>query len=241
MDFQEFFLLMAPPDLSAAASTQRSTCASGRRSRREMPCGQIEAALASRFELEPYFISMEDLFVTQASNSHQTLLLDRFEAWRTLSHSFNRRSLKDGWRPLDFNFTAPDEKHHEQPRICTVYISGILAFEAALKAELFPSNCDQLEFLPINVHSKKWLLINCLKTITQYDEHNSQVMRGLNGEIFMITKLSVTDLAAKDYELFTLADSNRTQLLVRSSLKSRVEGMGLKGVTFKRIGEVLNR
>lgn len=140
---------------------------------------------------------------------------------------------------MDFEFQAVDKKSTKLPSICTVYLPGVLAFRADLKAALFPSNCDELEFLPINVAGEQWLLMNCLKTMQQFDEAKSQVLRGLSGDIFMVVKLHMTDPNARDCEMFTLAGSNHTQLFVRSSLKERVKNLRLEGITFRHIGEVV--
>lgn len=140
---------------------------------------------------------------------------------------------------MEFEFQAVDKKSTKLPSICTVYLPGVLAFRADLKSALFPSKCDELEFLPINVAGEQWLLMNCLKTMQQFDEAKSQVLRGLSGDIFMVVKLHVTDPVARDCEMFTLAGSNRTQLFVRSSLKERVKKLRLEGITFQHIGEVV--
>lgn len=184
-------------------------------------------------------IDMEDLFVTQPSNSHQSLLLCEPAVWQGIAASINRRSLLQGWKPLEFEFQAVDKKCTKLPSICTVYFPGVIAFRSDLKSALFSSTCDQLEFLPINVAGEQWLLMNCLKTMQQFDEEKSQVLRGLSGDIFMVVKLHVTDPAARDCEMFTLAGSNHSQLFVRASLKERVKKLRLEGITFQRIGEVL--
>jgi len=141
---------------------------------------------------------------------------------------------------MEFEFKAVDKKNIKLPCICTVYLPGVLAFRANLKAELFPPNkCAELEFLPIGVCGEQWLLMNCLKTVRLFDEEKSQVMRGLNGDIFMVLKLHITDPAATDCEMFTLAESNRTQLFVRSSFKARVDKLRLTGISFQHIGQVV--
>ena len=139
---------------------------------------------------------------------------------------------------MEFEFRAVDRKSTKLPDICTAYLPGVVAFRAALKSALFPSKCDDLEFLPITVAGMQWLLMNCLKTVRQFDEQKSQVLRGLNGEIFMVVKLCVTDPAARDCEVFTLAESNRTQLFARTSLKDRIKKLQLEGITFRRVGDV---
>ena len=182
---------------------------------------------------------MEDLFAIQASNTHQSLLLRDPAGWQDLSARLNRDSLAAEWVPKEFEFQTVDKKTVEVPSICTVYVPGVVAFRAAAKRELFPGACDGLEFLPINVGTEHWLLLNCLNTVTQFDEEKSQVMRAMGGDIFMVLKLTVTDPAARKCELFTLSQSNRMQLFARPSFKDRVQKLRLKGIAFHRIGEAV--
>lgn len=182
---------------------------------------------------------MEDIFATQASNGHQSLLLKTPDAWPSIANAINRRSLRDGWAPPEFTFQAVDSRATQVPGICTVYLPGVLAFRADLRSSLFPQESAAIEFLPIVVGKEPWLLLNCLTSAKQIDEQQSQVMRGANGEIFMVLKLRVMDPAMRASELFTLADSNRGQLFVRSPFKERVEALRLKGITFQKIGELV--
>ena len=139
---------------------------------------------------------------------------------------------------MKFEFEAEDKTNLQISNICTVYMSGILAFRADVKADLFPRACVGLEFLPITVGAEPWLLLNCLNTVMQFDEKKSSVMRGMDGGIFMVLKLTVSDPVAPQDELFTLAQSNRSQLFALPSFKSRVERLRLQGISFHRIGEV---
>lgn len=180
----------------------------------------------------------EDLFAIGPSNTHQSLLLRDPAGWRKLSASLNRESIAAGWTGMEFDFQTIDKKARKVPAICTVYVTGVLALRADVKSELFPDASEGVEFLPITVGAEKWLLLNCLSTVTQFDEEKSQVMRALEGDIFMVLKLRVTDPAAQQHELFTLAQSNRMQLFARSSFKRRVEELQLKGVMFQLIGEI---
>lgn len=181
---------------------------------------------------------MEDLFAVQASNAHQSLLLRDTSGWQMLSGSLNRESLVAAWTPIDFEFQAVEGKAARLPAICTVYVPGVLAFRDDVRSELFPDASEGVEFLPINVGAEKWLMLNCLNTVTKFDEEKSVVMRALGGDIFMVLKLTVTDSAARQWELFTLSQSNRMQLFVRPSFKDRVEKLRLNGVAFQRIGEI---
>lgn len=181
---------------------------------------------------------MENLFTTQASNKHQSLLLRQPDMWQSIVGGINRRSLLAGWVPLEFDFQILDNKAAKLPSICTVYLPGVLAFRSDLRATLFPVESAEIEFLPIFAGKEPWFLMNCLKSVEQIDEQQSHLMRGLTGEIFMVLKVRVIDPDVKESEMFTLAGSNHGQLFVRASFKDRVERLCLTSVTFKNIGEL---
>jgi hypothetical protein len=181
---------------------------------------------------------MEDLFSTQPTNEHQSLIARDVPAWTSISDNMNGERKSAIWRPLEFDFKIVDNRYTKLPTICTLYSLGMVAFRASLKEALFPIVDDGLEFLPITAGTEPWLLFNCLKTVRQIDESNSQVMRALDGTIFMVLKLFVTDPTAKGLEMFTLEHSNHAQLFVRSSFKERVERLGLQGLAFHKIGGV---
>jgi hypothetical protein len=209
--------------------------------RRHMLMSRIGLPLfENKFNLEHFLAKMEDLFTIQASNSHQSLLLSDTSTLKWLISNINQRPLLNGWIPLEFVFKSAEKKISRLPNICTVYFPGLLAFRADMKTLLFSFNCTDLEFLPINVAGVEWILLNCLKTVHQFDEKKSQILRGLNGEIFMITKLFVTDHACGGSEVFMLADSNRTQLFFRSSMKDRFDQIGSDGITVQKIGEIIS-
>jgi hypothetical protein len=181
---------------------------------------------------------MKQLFTIQASNTHQPLLLCDSSQWPAIGAQVNRvRMVGTGLMPV-FGFEQIDEKTVDLPDICTVYISGAIAFRADLKEALFPDASTQLEFLPIMASGKSWLLLNCLQTATNIDPEGSEVMRGLNGDICFVMKIRVTDPKAQDWDVFTLTDSNRAQLFVTDVFRARVAQLKLKGITFKQIGEI---
>lgn len=181
---------------------------------------------------------MEDLFAIQSSNEHQSLLLSDPEEWRNLSTRLNRISLIDGWTPRSFGFQASSESVVKMPKICTAYVPGVIAFCATEKAALFPGEYEGLEFLPITVGVERWFLLNCLNAVVNFNESRSQVMRSADGEIFMVLSLYITDLGDRQCELFTLLRSNRMQIFARSSFKKRVESLGLRGISFRKIGDI---
>jgi hypothetical protein len=91
----------------------------------------------------------------------------------------------------------------------------------------------------MSVGNERWFLLNCLNTLTQFDEGRSHVMRGMGGDIYMVLKLVVSCLSDKRPELFTLSQSNRMQLFATPSFKKRVEGLRLKGISFHRVGKLI--
>lgn len=179
----------------------------------------------------------QDLLSIRVSNLHQSLLLKDDAAFGLLE-KINWEPLARSWTPVDFVLKNVDGKSKRIPNICTVYIGGVLAFPEGMRDSIFPATNAGLEFLPITVDGKRWLLLNCLNTVNEFDEKDSTVMRGPSGQIFMVSKLKVTDPLARDYELFTLAESNRANLFVLSSFKDRIERLGLQGITFQLIGDV---
>lgn len=181
---------------------------------------------------------MNPLFTIQASNTHQSLLLQDSSSWESIRAKINRSSMVGEWCPPLFDFLQIDKKMVNVPDICTVYISGALAFRAELKERLFPVPSANLEFLPLTVSGKPWLLLNCLQAASSINPERSEVMRGINGEIFFVIKIRVTDPDARYWEVFTLADSNRAQLFVTDAFRGRVQKHKLKGITFQAVGEI---
>lgn len=182
---------------------------------------------------------MKQLFTIQASNTHQPLLLLDSSQWPSIGAELNRVPMMGVDPALVFDFKQVDVKTLDLPDVCSVYIPGALAFKEELKNGLFPNSSTELEFLPITVSGKPWLLLNCLQTASGIDAAGSEVMRGLNGEICFVMKIRVTDPKAQEWDVFTLTDSNRAQLFVTNAFRERFERLGLKGVSFQAIGEIV--
>ncbi len=181
---------------------------------------------------------MKTLYKIQAANSYQSLLIDNFHEWIPFS-SIIHKSTYENKMPVCFHFETIDKKNKNTPNICTVYSSGVVAFSSELKDIVLPTSKTEVELIPIQVDNKQWFIINCMQTVTDIDFNHSNVMRGLNGEIFMIMKIRVIDSRAKNWEMFTINGSNRTMLIVTESFRDRIEKNKLKGITFKKIGEML--
>jgi hypothetical protein len=184
-----------------------------------------------RFEMQP-------LFTIQGSNKHQTLLLEDVSRWDLIGTTINKVPFSTELPPYEFYFQQFEEGDNNVPDICSVYISGAIAFRADLKEQLFPSFSEKLEFLSIKASGVPWLLLNCLQAASSIRPEGSEVMRGLNGDICFVMKVLVNDPKAKEWDVFTLADSNRAQLFVTESFRARFERLKLKGITFQAIGAI---
>jgi hypothetical protein len=182
---------------------------------------------------------MKPLFTIQASNTHQSLLIQDSSVWESISAAINRSPIAGDGLPRVFDFQQVDKQAVSLPDICTVYISGALAFRSELKEQLFPHPSTNLEFLPITASGESWLLLNCLQAASDIDPAGSEVMRGLNGDICFVMEIRVTDPKAQEWDVFTLTDSNRAQLFVTDAFRERVQKLKLKGITFRAIGEVV--
>jgi hypothetical protein len=181
----------------------------------------------------------ETLFTCQPSNKHQSLLFSDGAGWQSISAKLNRERVAHAWQELDFHFEQLDKKATLVPDICTVYFPGVLAFRRDLQRDLFPIRSDALEFLPIRASGANWTLLNCLMTTSAYDREKSNVLRGESGEIFLIQRIYVTERPSDGCEFFTIADSNRAQLIVESSFAERVKRLRAQGVAFREIGQLL--
>ena len=187
---------------------------------------------------ENFRSEMQSLFTIQGSNKHQTLLLDDVSRWNSIGAAINKVSFSTEVSQYEFYFRQFEGEAKGVPDICTVYISGAIAFRADLKEQLFPSASENLEFLSIEASGVPWLLLNCLQVASSIKVEDSEVMRGLNGDICFVMKVLVDDPKAKKWDVFTLADSNRAQLFVTQAFRARFEKLKLKGITFQAIGAI---
>lgn len=180
---------------------------------------------------------MEPLFTISPSNTHQSLLLREPEKWSSLLGSLNQASLSATWVAPDFVLQTVDKRADKRPSICTA--ASVLAVRADLLQMLFPAGSNDFELLPAKVSGEDWLILNCIKSVKGFDEEGSQVLRGVNGEIYLVLRLRITDPSAHQHEAFTLTDSNRAQLFVRTSFRERVKKSKLQGITLREIGELI--
>lgn len=179
---------------------------------------------------------MEKLFTIRADNKSKSAILQKTEYLNALSPLNRERRLAD-WTPLDFTLFS-DGNSSFTPDICTAYYSGVLVLRAELRAQIFPDDCDGIEFLPVHVDGTDWNLVNCLNTTHDYDPKESLYSRCLNGEIFLVQRLRVSETILGKFEIFTIDDSNRAQLFAVESFVNRIKRLKLKGITFKEIGIV---
>lgn len=183
---------------------------------------------------------MKRLFVTRVSNTYKPLLLSNISQWVAIEAKLNKVSMIDVDLTLfAFAFEEIDKKTKHTPDVCSIYISGALAFKREFKDLLFPNATERLEFLPFTVSGKPWLLLNCLQVANDIDMDASSVIRGLNGEICYVMKVYVTDPDVQGLDIFTLNDSNRAQLFVTNVFVERFKKLRLRGIEFQEIGELV--
>lgn len=178
---------------------------------------------------------MPHVFALQPSNSHRSLIAIDHPAWQRQSQGLNRDSLVEGWHPLAFVLESFGKEYAAVPDIATIYISGALALRSDRVSDIFP-DCGGLEFLPIQVEGTPWFLVNVLTPQAEIDEAKSSVSRGLEGEIFMVSELTIAESCADAVaELFTLKNSNRAHLFALESFRNRLDSSGLKGIALRSI------
>jgi hypothetical protein len=109
-------------------------------------------------------------------------------------------------------------------------------FREHLRDALFPSPSSKLAFLSAYRGNERWLLLNCLQTISGLDEAESVVLRDGDGRAFMVEHLVTSDETIVELELFVLRDSNRGQLFCTPSFRERAIGAGVEGIEFTVVG-----
>lgn len=178
---------------------------------------------------------MNRIYRPDVSNFHQPLLLSVPEDYGRLE-GLNVRRMADVWKPLDFDFYINPKKAQLRPDITNAM--PCLAFRRELKDVIFPVENPNLEFLPIIASGDEWLIVNCLQTISTFDEANSIVHRDPGGTIFMIKKLVVPN-SSINASIFTVDGSNRSCIYLLDPFVERIKALALEGLTFTTIGEVV--
>jgi hypothetical protein len=178
------------------------------------------------------------LFTLQVANGFQFLLHPEDEKILELYGSMTYKPLLAGWKMADAQFVDVEKKHRPPPDIC-LFSLGCLMVPAGLKKAIFPEEPEDIEFLPISVSGEPWLIANCLRTTRLYDPSKSILYRSAEDEkIFMVVRVVINDASLEQCEMFTIDDSNRTQIFVQPSFVDRVNALGFKGVNFKEIGSL---
>jgi hypothetical protein len=175
------------------------------------------------------------LFALQMANNFQFLSYPDIQVAIKLHCVINREPLLADWKTPVAYFMNVENKSEKKPSMNL--FGGSLMFAARFKQAIFPKESEDIEFLPISVSEEPWLIANCLRTTRHYDPSKSIVYRsGENKEIFMVAHMVVNDASLEQCEMFTIDDSNRTQIFVQPSFVERIKALGLKGVNFKEIG-----
>lgn len=148
----------------------------------------------------------------------------------------NFKSVKGNWHAFNFEFYRKGKPEGREPNVACV--TPGFAFRRDLEGLLFPEHNQNIELLPIIVAGEDWYLVNCLNSIREYNESRSIVHKDPAGSIFMVQKLIVDEFPVDNEELFTIENSNRSTIFVTESFANRVKHLSLRGLQFKKIGEV---
>lgn len=175
------------------------------------------------------------IFLGEVSNFQKGLMWKRPQDCAQIDR-LNRNSVSSSWGAHQAHFYDPGGKL-PAPDI-TLLIPGF-AFRQSVKAVVFPCHPVGVELLDFDVEGEPWVFANSLVSTPDYDQINSKFMRSIHGQIFFISKLIVVDPKLKDYEVFTISDSNRAYPIFTQRFVRRLEESGLVRMSFKEIGEIL--
>lgn len=183
-------------------------------------------------------MSSRPLFSLELSGNHRALL------WRDL-YAFESRDdvningLSKKWVLLHA-YTSSDGGRNLPAIDATAVYSGGFAISKLKANNFFSEIHSEIEFLNILVDSEPWYFVNCLSKVDVFDEARSSVGRGLDGRVFFVSRLVLSEASLDGLDLFTLGNSNRAQLFVSKRFKDRAEAMCLRGICFREIGEVIS-
>ena len=148
----------------------------------------------------------------------------------------------DTWRMPRLVEWHSNRKRDRAPDIATLSLSGICAVPSIADA-LLGGNTIGFELVPFSIARQRWVLMNCLRKVFEFDHASSQ-LRFLevhdHDPILMDIKwINVTDPRACELGIFVLGSPSFPQLFWTDALVQRYHGLGLKGLEFKHIGYVV--
>lgn len=123
---------------------------------------------------------MKKIYRLSSEENYQSVVAIDAKKIQKCVMNLNRTPLLDFWIPLKFEYHASTAEAIYRPDIYRVH--GSIAFLENFKDAIFPTNSEELEFLPIVVSNDRWLLVNCLKTTSKYDEEKSSLFRDVSSE-----------------------------------------------------------
>jgi len=176
----------------------------------------------------------EPIFSLWPSAGYRSVLLED-AAIPQVAGMLNRERLAKKWVPLKAYTTDSDTKGYPSPDISILNTGGLI-INNNFRDSVFTDLAIDLEFLPMEVDHEPWWLVNCLSVVGGIDERGSSVMRSTSGEIFMVLKLRLIGMEARDKVLFTLFESNQSQIFTTNVFRNRVGVSGAMGVRFDEIG-----
>lgn len=174
------------------------------------------------------------IFKAQISNGFQAIVpLDSYSA-RVIS-LINSKSMANDWVVPEFDFSEVGKSIKKQN--CGLLGGGFIIPEEAVD-KLFLKKDEKIEFLPILISSEKWIILNCLNLVKNFNSDESIFFRGPEDQIFLINHLVIELKDLPEGELFVVDGSNRSSLFTSYNFVKKFSGAGFFGVEFKEAGFV---
>lgn len=153
----------------------------------------------------------------------------------TIAKTLNRRSLASEWCTPVVHTVDVGDKKRLLPDIAILNTGG-LAVSREFQDQIFGKVSQDIELLPMEVDGTSWSVVNCLSIAKGVDAESSQLMRSLDGEIYLILSIVLVGKRIENNALFTIDGSNHMQILSSAAFRDRVLSTKARGIRFDKIG-----
>ncbi len=175
------------------------------------------------------------LYLGEVSNFQKALLWKRDHDLAQIG-CLNRDSIGEHWGAHQAFFHDPKNKRPQPDE--TMLIPGF-ALRRDVRDIVFPDKSAGVEFLSFDVEGEGWEFANSICSTMAYDESKSSFIRSIEGQIYYIFRLVVTDSSLKCHDVFTISDSNRAWPIFTETFVQRLELSKLNRMNFREVGEIV--
>lgn len=144
------------------------------------------------------------------------------------------RRLQDSWGERHAQIVETSDAKQNSSFI----LPGGFVASAAIANKLVENIRTDCELLPVGVEGQEWLLFNNLAALDGFDKDRSKVLSSYAGEIYWVESLFIPSHAVK-WDLFTIAGSNRASIFVTDRFVAEAKTLGVSGVHFREVGEII--